>query len=64
MPLRAISHTSTPTPDTLTNLVYPIAELFHRRVGVVKDDRLVVVRDLPLRLGVDADHVAIIPDLL
>ena len=30
----------------------------------MQDDRLVVVWDLPLGLGVDTDHVAVVPDLL
>lgn len=47
-----------------TRLVYPVAELLEGRVGVVQDDGLVVVRYLPLRLRVDADHVAVIPHLL
>lgn len=44
--------------------MYPVAELLQRRIRIVKDDRLVVVRDLTLGLGVDADHVAVVPDLL
>ena len=44
--------------------MYPVAELLEGRVGVVEDDRLVVVRDLSLWLGVDADHVTVVPHLL
>ena len=44
--------------------MYPVAELFEGRVRVVEYDGLVVVRYLSLWLGVDTDHVAVIPHLL
>ena len=44
--------------------MYPVAKLLEGRVGVMEDDRLVVVWYLSLWLGVNADHVAVVPHLL
>lgn len=44
--------------------MYPVAEHLEGRVRVVQDDGLVVVRNLTLWLGVDADHVTVVPHLL
>lgn len=40
-----------------------VAEVLHGRVVLVQDDGRGVVRDLALGLGVDADHLALVPHL-
>ena len=63
--LRVVLHGAAPDPRVLEGLdhvaVQLVAELLDGRVGG-QDDGLVVVGDLPLGLGVDADEVQVVPD--
>jgi len=41
-----------------------VAEVLHSALSISEDDRLLIVRKLPLWLGVDPDQLQIIPHLL
>ena len=67
-PLRLVSDGGAPDPGVFEErhdaLVDAVAELLDGGLFRVKDDGLVVVGDLAARLGVDAHHVALLPDLV